>query len=52
MEKDQKEVETHKNQMIDQIKKIDKKSLFIDESKPKKSVFEKILMIFGYDKKR
>jgi hypothetical protein len=37
--------------MIDEIKKIDKQSLFISEPKPKKSVFKKILMIFGYDKK-
>lgn len=52
MDKDQKEVETHKNQMIEEIRKIDKNNLFINEPKPKKSVFKKILMIFGYDKKR
>ncbi len=52
MEKDKKELETHKNQTIEEIKKIDKKNLFTQTPKPKKSILKKILKIFGYDKKR
>ncbi len=52
MERDLKEVEIHKNQLIDEIKSIDKKNLFVEKPKPKTTVFKKILKIFGYDKKR
>ena len=52
MERDLKEVEVHKNQLIDEIKSIDKKNLFVEKPKPKTTVFKKILKIFGYDKKR
>jgi hypothetical protein len=38
--------------MIDEIKKIDKNEMFIKVKKPKLSLFKKILMIFGYVKKR
>jgi hypothetical protein len=38
--------------LIDEIKSIDKKNLFVEKPKPKTTVFKKILKIFGYDKKR
>lgn len=51
MEKDQLELETHKNQMIEEIKSINKKDMFVEVKKPKLSILKKILMIFGYVKK-
>ncbi len=52
MEKDQKEIESHKTLMIEEIKKLDKNKMFVETDKPKKSIFDKILMILGYVKKR
>jgi hypothetical protein len=51
MEKDQKELEIQRNRMISEIKSIDKDTMFIKKPKPKKSIFKKILMIFGYVEK-
>jgi hypothetical protein len=50
MEKDKKEIEIQKIQMIEEIKKLNKTELF----KPKKkvSIIDKILKILGYGKKR
>jgi hypothetical protein len=38
--------------MIEEIKKLDKNKMFVETDKPKKSIFDKILMILGYVKKR
>ena len=38
--------------MIDEIKKIDKSKLFIQEPKNKVSIIDKILKVLGYGKKR
>ena len=50
MEKDRKEIQIQKNQMIEEIKKLDKKELF--KPKEKVSIIDKILKILGYGKKR
>jgi len=49
MEKDLRQVAIHKNQMIEEVKKIDKEKLF--QPKKEKSIIKKILMILGYGKK-
>jgi len=46
IKKDQLDIEKHKNQLIQEIKSLDKNKLF--EVKPKKSLSEKIKKIFGY----
>jgi hypothetical protein len=51
LEKDKKEIERHKQKMIDEIKKLDKKEMFKPEPKKKKSIFNKIFSILGYGKK-
>jgi hypothetical protein len=52
MKKDSEEVKSHKKKVIDEIKKIDKKKIFEPIPKKKISILEKILIIFGYGKKR
>jgi uncharacterized protein (DUF849 family) len=50
MEKDKKEIEIQKIQMIEEIKKLNKTDLFKPEKKV--SIIDKILKILGYGKKR
>jgi hypothetical protein len=38
--------------MIEEIKKLDKSKMFVEKPKEKISIFNKILMILGYGKKR
>ena len=52
MEKDQKEIQSHKIQMIEEIKKLDKKKMFEEKPKNKVSIIDKVLKILGYGKKR
>lgn len=52
MKKDSEDVKSHKKKIIDEIKKIDKKKIFEPIPKKKISILEKILIIFGYGKKR
>jgi len=51
MEKDNLEIKTTKNQMIDEIKKIDKTKMFTPKEKKKIGLWDRILIIFGYGKK-
>jgi hypothetical protein len=46
------EVDNQKIKMIQELKKIDKTKMFVKPEKKKKSIISKILMIFGYGKKR
>jgi hypothetical protein len=52
MKKDEKEMENHKKKMIEEIKKFDKSKMFVEKQKNKVSIIDKLLMIFGYGKKR
>jgi len=52
MKKDSEEIKTHKKKIIDEIKKVDKDKIFKPIPKKKISIIEKILIIFGYGKKR
>jgi hypothetical protein len=52
MEKDRKEIQSHKIQMIEEIKKLDKKKMFEEKPKNKVSIIDKVLKILGYGKKR
>lgn len=52
VEKDNLEIKTTKNQMINEIKKIDKTKMFIPKEKKKIGFWDRILIIFGYGKKR
>jgi hypothetical protein len=52
MKKDSEEIKTHKKKIIDEIKKVDKEKIFKPIPKKKISIIEKILIIFGYGKKR
>jgi hypothetical protein len=52
MEKDKTEISSHKSQMIEEIKKLDKTELFKPKPKKKISIIDKILKILGYGKKR
>ena len=52
MKKDSEDIKSHKKKVIDEIKKIDKKKIFEPIPKKKISILEKILIIFGYGKKR
>ena len=51
MEKDKTETSSHKNQMIEEIKNLDKTELFKPKPKKKISIIDKILKILGYGKK-
>ena len=46
--KDDLEIDTHKNKLISDIKKIDKTKMFVKPEKRKMGIIEKILKIFGY----
>jgi hypothetical protein len=52
MKKDQKEIEIQKKKMIDEVKTFDKSKIFVEKQKNKVSIIDKLLMIFGYGKKR
>ena len=52
MEKDKMETENLKKQMIEEIKKMDRKKMFEEKPKNKVSIIDKILKILGYGKKR
>ena len=52
MKKDQKEIEIQKKKMIDKVKTLDKSKIFVEKQKNKVSIIDKLLMIFGYGKKR
>ena len=51
MKKDNKEIQNHKTQMIEEIKKLDKRKMFEEKPKNKVSIIDKILKILGYGKK-
>ena len=51
MERDQKQIQSHKQKMIEEIKRIDRKKLFEEKPKNKISIMDKILKILGYGKK-
>jgi hypothetical protein len=51
VEKDKMEIQNHKNQMINEIKKMDKTEMFKPKPKNKVSIINKILKILGYGKK-
>lgn len=51
VERDNLEIKTTKNQMIEEIKKIDKTKMFTSKEKKKIGFWKKILIIFGYGKK-
>ena len=51
VERDNLEIKTTKNQMIEEIKKIDKTNMFTSKEKKKIGFWKKILIIFGYGKK-
>ena len=52
VERDSKETQSHKNQMIEEIKKLDKTKMFETPKKEKLSFFKRLSIIFGYGKKR
>ena len=52
MKKDNKEIQNHKTQMIEEIKKLDKRKMFEEKPKNKVSIIDKVLKILGYGKKR
>jgi len=52
MEKDKKETEIQKKQMIEEIKKLNKEEMFKPKPKNKISIIDKLLKILGYGKKR
>jgi hypothetical protein len=51
MEKDQKEIQNHRKKLVHQIKSLDKREMFAIKPKKKMSIWDKILIIFGYGKK-
>lgn len=51
MEKDNKEIQEHKKSLAKEIKTLDKSQMFIENPKKKISIWDKILIIFGYGKK-
>lgn len=50
--KDRLEIENHKAKIIQDLKTMDKSKMFVKPEKKKISVFNKILMIFGYGRKK
>jgi hypothetical protein len=52
MEKDRMETKIQKNQMIEEIKNLDKEKMFKPKPKNKISIIDKLLKILGYGKKR
>ena len=51
MEKDQKEIQNHKKKLVNEIKTLNKSEMFTIKPKKKISIWDKILIIFGYGKK-
>lgn len=51
MEKDKIDLTNHKNQLIEEIKSLDKSKMFSPKPKKKISILDKILIILGYGKK-
>lgn len=51
MEKDNKEIQEHKKNLVKEIKALDKSQMFTEKPKKKISIWDKILIIFGYGKK-
>lgn len=51
MNKDKTEIENHKNQMIDEIRNLDKKEMFKPKPKKRISFLKKLMFILGYGKK-
>ena len=51
MEKDQKEIQNHKKNLVKEIKSLDKSEMFTIKPKKKISIWDKILIVFGYGKK-
>lgn len=51
MEKDQKEIQNHKKKLVNEIKTLKKSEMFTIKPKKKISIWDKILIIFGYGKK-
>lgn len=51
MEKDKIDLTNHKNQLIEEIKSLDKSKMFSPKPKKKISILDKILVILGYGKK-
>jgi hypothetical protein len=52
IKKDEMEVNLNKKKLIEEIKSIDRETMFKKQEKPKMGFFEKISIIFGYGKKR
>lgn len=52
IQKDNLQTEVHKKKMIEEIKSLDKSKMFIAPPKKRISLFKKILIAFGYGKKR
>lgn len=50
--KDELEIENYKLKIIQDLKNIDKTKMFVKPEKKKISVFNKILMIFGYGREK
>jgi hypothetical protein len=46
------QIQNHKEKMIEEIKKLDRKKLFEEKPKNKISIMDKMLKILGYGKKR
>jgi hypothetical protein len=49
--KDELEIENYKTKIIQDLKNVDKTKMFVKPEKKKISIFNKILMIFGYGRK-
>jgi len=49
IEKDNKEIDIHKEKMINEIKSLDRSKMFEVKPKENKTIFKKILMALGYD---
>lgn len=51
MEKDQREIQEQKKKLVEEIKSLDRTQMFVEKPKKKISIWDKILIIFGYGKK-
>ena len=51
MERDQKEIQNHKQKLLKEIKSLDKTKMFEIKPKKKISIWDRILIVFGYGKK-
>lgn len=52
MERDQKEILNQKKILVKEIKTLNKNEMFLIKPKKKISIWDKILIVFGYGKKR